>query len=103
MRYRSDGVDIISLSVGGSPALNYSDDTIAIRALHSMKNGILTSNSAGCLDTFNFNNMYPSVYGGKVPNSQAGFNGSISSKKETRTTTNHSSRQSTAKGNPAYR
>ncbi|CAN0837706.1 unnamed protein product [Linum grandiflorum] len=42
----ADGVDIISLSVGSSPQ-DYFTDTIAIGAFHSMKNGILTSNSAG--------------------------------------------------------
>ncbi|KAK8671824.1 hypothetical protein V6N13_038409 [Hibiscus sabdariffa] len=42
----ADGVDIISLSVGGAPS-DYFDDPIAIGAFHSMKNGILTSNSAG--------------------------------------------------------
>ncbi|XP_059625339.1 cucumisin-like [Cornus florida] len=43
----ADGVDIISLSVGASFPLNYFEDSIAIGAFHSMKNGILTSNSAG--------------------------------------------------------
>ncbi|MBA0750101.1 hypothetical protein Gogos_003962, partial [Gossypium gossypioides] len=43
----ADGVDIISLSVGSFSASEYFDDTIAIGAFHSMKNGILTSNSAG--------------------------------------------------------
>ncbi|CAM9003049.1 unnamed protein product [Rhodiola kirilowii] len=43
----ADGVDLISLSVGGSFPQNYFEDTIAIGAFHSMKNGILTSNSAG--------------------------------------------------------
>lgn len=43
----ADGVDIISLSVGGSFPSDYFDDSIAIGAFHSMKNGILTSNSAG--------------------------------------------------------
>lgn len=43
----ADGVDIISLSVGGSFAVDYFNDSIAIGAFHSMKNGILTSNSAG--------------------------------------------------------
>ncbi|CAN0909596.1 unnamed protein product [Linum grandiflorum] len=43
----ADGVDIISLSVGGSFARDYFLDPIAIGAFHSMKNGILTSNSAG--------------------------------------------------------
>ncbi|EEF38173.1 cucumisin [Ricinus communis] len=42
----ADGVDIISLSVGGWP-LDYFQDAIAIGAFHAMKNGILTSNSAG--------------------------------------------------------
>ncbi|KAJ9684408.1 hypothetical protein PVL29_016726 [Vitis rotundifolia] len=44
----ADGVDVISLSVGGSyPNDDYFQDSIAIGAFHSMKNGILTSNSAG--------------------------------------------------------
>ncbi|PIA54550.1 hypothetical protein AQUCO_00900841v1 [Aquilegia coerulea] len=43
----ADGVDIISLSVGGSFPTDYFEDSIAIGAFHSMKNGILTSNSAG--------------------------------------------------------
>ena len=43
----NDGVDIISLSVGGFSAIEYFNDTIAIGAFHAMKNGILTSNSAG--------------------------------------------------------
>lgn len=43
----ADGVDIISISVGGSFALNYFDDPIAIGAFHAMRMGILTSNSAG--------------------------------------------------------
>ncbi|XP_059457922.1 cucumisin-like isoform X2 [Corylus avellana] len=42
-----DGVDIISLSVGGSRAHNYFEDAIAIGAFHAMTNGILTSVSAG--------------------------------------------------------
>ncbi|WCJ19695.1 Subtilisin-like protease SBT4.3 [Euphorbia peplus] len=42
----ADGVDVISLSVGGWPT-EYFEDSIAIGAFHSMKNGILTSNSAG--------------------------------------------------------
>ncbi|XP_038892474.1 cucumisin-like [Benincasa hispida] len=43
----ADGVDIISLSVGGNEARYYFNDSIAIGAFHSMKHGILTSNSAG--------------------------------------------------------
>ncbi|WCJ19692.1 Subtilisin-like protease SBT4.3 [Euphorbia peplus] len=42
----ADGVDIISLSVGGTPT-DYFEDPIAIGAFHAMKNGVLTSNSAG--------------------------------------------------------
>ncbi|XP_028787261.1 cucumisin-like [Neltuma alba] len=45
----SDGVDIISLSVGargGNPA-EYFEDATAIGAFHAMARGILTSNSAG--------------------------------------------------------
>ncbi|XP_022979186.1 cucumisin-like [Cucurbita maxima] len=43
----ADGVDIISLSVGGNKPKYYFNDSIAIGAFHSMKHGILTSNSAG--------------------------------------------------------
>ncbi|KAI3458640.1 hypothetical protein Pfo_015303 [Paulownia fortunei] len=43
----ADGVDIISLSVGGFFPSDYFDDPIATGAFHAMKNGILTSNSAG--------------------------------------------------------
>uniref|UniRef100_A0A7N2MFM8 Cucumisin n=1 Tax=Quercus lobata TaxID=97700 RepID=A0A7N2MFM8_QUELO len=42
----ADGVDIISISIGGSSS-NYFTDTIAIGAFHAMRNGILTSSSAG--------------------------------------------------------
>ncbi|KAL5567635.1 hypothetical protein UlMin_024210 [Ulmus minor] len=43
----ADGVDIISLSVGGFTATEYFNNSIAIGAFHAMKNNILTSNSAG--------------------------------------------------------
>ncbi|XP_058739897.1 subtilisin-like protease SBT4.3 [Vicia villosa] len=43
----ADGVDIISLSVGGRDALDFLDDAIAIGSFHAMENGILTSHSAG--------------------------------------------------------
>ncbi|KAG5616136.1 hypothetical protein H5410_015960 [Solanum commersonii] len=117
----ADGVDIISLSVGGSSSYQYFEDSIAIGAFHSMKNGILTSNSAGnsgpdpqtvtnllpwslsvaastidrrfvtdvqlgngevyegvSINTFDLEDQYPLVYGGDVPNTEAGYNGSKS-------------------------
>ncbi|KAK9169967.1 hypothetical protein Syun_002107 [Stephania yunnanensis] len=43
----SDGVDIISVSLGFKSALNYTQDVIAIGAFHAMQHGILTSTSAG--------------------------------------------------------
>ncbi|XP_057775700.1 cucumisin-like [Salvia miltiorrhiza] len=42
-----DGVDVISVSLGSDWPADYVDDTIAIGSFHAMKNGILTSNSAG--------------------------------------------------------
>lgn len=42
----ADGVDIISISVGGV-ATDYFADSIAIGSFHAMKNRILTSASAG--------------------------------------------------------
>ncbi|KAL2516992.1 subtilase family protein [Abeliophyllum distichum] len=43
----ADGVDIISVSLGGDEPDDYFDDPIAIGSFHAMRNGILTSNSAG--------------------------------------------------------
>ncbi|KAL5058528.1 hypothetical protein RYX36_030132 [Vicia faba] len=43
----ADGVDIISLSIGGPNAKDFLDDPIAIGSFHAMENGILTSQSAG--------------------------------------------------------
>ncbi|KAK1549997.1 hypothetical protein Q3G72_012108 [Acer saccharum] len=43
----ADGVDIISASIGHNIPLNYFDDSIAIGSFHAMRNGILTSISAG--------------------------------------------------------
>ncbi|XP_050210981.1 cucumisin-like [Mercurialis annua] len=43
----SDGVDLISISVGGFTAKDYFNDSIAIGAFHAMKHGIFTSASAG--------------------------------------------------------
>ncbi|KAJ8754152.1 hypothetical protein K2173_002051 [Erythroxylum novogranatense] len=42
----ADGVDIISISIGG-PSSNFYQDPIAIGSFHAMKKGILTSASAG--------------------------------------------------------
>ncbi|KAL6327324.1 hypothetical protein AAG906_018777 [Vitis piasezkii] len=95
----ADGVDIISLSVGGSSPNDYFRDPIAIGAFHSMKNGILTSNSAGnsgpdlasitnfspwslsdsiSLNTFKMKDMHPIIYAGDAPNRAGGFTGSES-------------------------
>ncbi|KAB5564445.1 hypothetical protein DKX38_004499 [Salix brachista] len=43
----ADGVDIISVSLGSGFLIPYMEDPIAIGSFHAMKNGILTSNSAG--------------------------------------------------------
>ncbi|KAK4835176.1 hypothetical protein QYF36_006359 [Acer negundo] len=43
----ADGVDIISVSIGGNPPLDYFNDSMAIGSFHAMRNGILTSISAG--------------------------------------------------------
>ncbi|KAL6182106.1 hypothetical protein ACLB2K_043529 [Fragaria x ananassa] len=43
----ADGVDIISVSIGGSYPLQYLEDAIAIGSFHAMKYGIMTSSSAG--------------------------------------------------------
>ncbi|KAK4802627.1 hypothetical protein SAY86_000830 [Trapa natans] len=42
----NDGVDVISISIGGT-ALSYLEDSIAIGSFHAMKKGILTVASAG--------------------------------------------------------
>ncbi|KAF8397859.1 hypothetical protein HHK36_016784 [Tetracentron sinense] len=42
----ADGIDVISISIGG-PSRNYFDDPIAIGAFHAIKKGILTASSAG--------------------------------------------------------
>ncbi|XP_042479860.1 subtilisin-like protease SBT4.3 [Macadamia integrifolia] len=42
-----DGVDILSVSLGGSSAIVFNEDPIAIGAFHAMEKGILTSVSAG--------------------------------------------------------
>ncbi|KAJ7964575.1 Cucumisin [Quillaja saponaria] len=43
----ADGVDIISLSVGATTHQHYFNNSIAIGSFHAMRNGILTSCSAG--------------------------------------------------------
>ncbi|XP_058068828.1 cucumisin-like [Magnolia sinica] len=42
-----DGVDLISVSIGGMSALPYFRDTLSIGSFHAMKNGIFVSMSAG--------------------------------------------------------
>ncbi|GKU92024.1 hypothetical protein SLEP1_g5808 [Rubroshorea leprosula] len=70
-----DGVNIISLSVGGFFPQDYVWDTIAIGLFHSMKNGMLKSNLAGDSDlwgninTFDLKkDMYPFIYAGDALN-----------------------------------
>ncbi|RZR73183.1 hypothetical protein BHM03_00021219, partial [Ensete ventricosum] len=43
----ADGVDIISMSLGGSFAIDYFEDVLAIGSFHAVAKGILTSASAG--------------------------------------------------------
>ncbi|CAN1257234.1 unnamed protein product [Linum perenne] len=43
----ADGVDIISMSLGGTEPRSYFTDSIAIGTFHAMQRGILTSTSAG--------------------------------------------------------
>ncbi|URE20127.1 hypothetical protein MUK42_11508, partial [Musa troglodytarum] len=43
----ADGVDIISISLGGSFAVDYFEDELAIGSFHAVAKGILTSASAG--------------------------------------------------------
>ncbi|XP_077236858.1 subtilisin-like protease SBT4.3 [Tasmannia lanceolata] len=43
----ADGVDILTISIGPSHPLDYTDDAIAIGSFHAMSNGILTSQAAG--------------------------------------------------------
>lgn len=41
-----DGVDVISISIGGGSS-NYVTDAIAVGAFHALKKGIITTTSAG--------------------------------------------------------
>lgn len=43
----ADGVDVITISIGGNAAVAMYADSIAIGAFHAMKKGILTVQSAG--------------------------------------------------------
>ena len=43
----ADGVDIITISVGGFGASDFFNDSIAIGSFHAMQKGILTSQSTG--------------------------------------------------------
>ncbi|KAH9686066.1 subtilisin-like protease SBT4.4 [Citrus sinensis] len=43
----ADGVDIITISLGGQNTLNFTQDVIAIGSFHAMAKGVLTLHSAG--------------------------------------------------------
>ncbi|KAK1575736.1 hypothetical protein Q3G72_007895 [Acer saccharum] len=43
----ADGVDLITISIGGNGASEFEEDPIAIGAFHAMAKGILTVNSVG--------------------------------------------------------
>ncbi|XP_026460996.1 subtilisin-like protease SBT4.6 [Papaver somniferum] len=43
----SDGVDILSVSLGGTEPASFETDPVAIGSFHAMKKGVLTSHSAG--------------------------------------------------------
>ncbi|CAL0328180.1 unnamed protein product [Lupinus luteus] len=43
----ADGVSFLSVSLGGSPAIPFDEDPIAIGSFHAMARGILTVNAAG--------------------------------------------------------
>ncbi|KAK1587128.1 hypothetical protein Q3G72_009812 [Acer saccharum] len=43
----ADGVDLITISIGGSNAIEFNEDVIAIGAFHAMAKGILTVQAAG--------------------------------------------------------
>ncbi|RVX13622.1 Cucumisin [Vitis vinifera] len=95
----ADGVDIISLSVGGSTPKNYFADSIAIGAFHAMKKWDTNINFCCTIDrkfftkvqlgdskvyegisinTFEPNGMYPFIYGGDAPNITGGFSANTS-------------------------
>ncbi|OMO66731.1 hypothetical protein COLO4_30413 [Corchorus olitorius] len=43
----ADGVNVISISIGGEGAITFHDDVIVIGAFHAMAKGVVTSNAAG--------------------------------------------------------
>ena len=43
----ADGVDIITISIGGDEAVDIASDSVAIGAFHAMDRGILTVQAAG--------------------------------------------------------
>ncbi|GLU11532.1 hypothetical protein SLE2022_282710 [Rubroshorea leprosula] len=53
----ADGVDLITVSLGGLSPLNFTVDTIAIGAFHAMEKGILTVQAAG--NTGDFDDFRP--------------------------------------------
>ncbi|KAK1389626.1 subtilisin-like protease SBT4.15 [Heracleum sosnowskyi] len=59
----ADGVDVISVSIGG-PARFYFEDSMAIGAFHAMKKGIMTACAAGNYgpDTSTIQNVAPWIF-----------------------------------------
>ncbi|KAL9451325.1 hypothetical protein AB3S75_012980 [Citrus x aurantiifolia] len=43
----ADGVDIITISIGGAHPVNFTEDSVAIGSFHAMAKGVLTLQSAG--------------------------------------------------------
>ena len=43
----ADGVDIITVSIGGTHPVNFTEDAVAIGSFHAMAKGVLTLQSAG--------------------------------------------------------
>ncbi|XP_061349605.1 cucumisin-like isoform X2 [Gastrolobium bilobum] len=118
----ADGVDIISISIGGFNDKDYFRDGLAIGAFHAVRNGVLTTTSAGnsgpklsslanfapwlisvaastidrkfvtkvelgnnrtfegiSINSFDLKGeLYPIIYGGDAPNTNGGYDGSIS-------------------------
>ncbi|KAF5197628.1 Subtilisin-like protease SBT5.6, partial [Thalictrum thalictroides] len=84
-----DGVNVLSISIGPDELIEYTEDFIAMGALHAVKNNIVVSVAAGndgpgpatgqtvTLEKLQKNKMYPLVYAGDVvePHVLAKFRG----------------------------